>query len=831
MMLSEGAASGELPATQWHFLRVATRHPLLVLIALNALALTILYGIAEFLILSVYREHYPQEQELTRFLGIVFALLQASEFVLLASLSRTLLERTTPLVRNLVFPLTSLVAFLALTFNNKLAVAVIAHINAEAASNAIFQPIHNANFLALPLRIQGRARTLSEGVFYPSGLAIAGALLWWLDTMGAISAAHFIAVVFALVFILINVGVGVLFLPTLMANVGSGLFRPAQMSAVAMPAPHVRVLLESTASDLRLAGLSLARQLGPDGLEDDLLALAGHPDRATRAALARLIEASPGLWVQDFLDRCLAGENEERLKLALLVMLIRKMRIKAEGVQRVLGAHDPAVVALGHAVADGAEAWPQIRALVRSSRVSSDLVDAIVSAERSDLVLLLLDCLPTAEPEQQRRALVLLVGSAAPPPAAKADIVRHLTLHRDPAVRAEAIVLLGRASSRVAAVRQLIAALDDPDGRVRHRVAEALCPFGDRATALLRLQLGALTTVSLEAVWVLARIGSPRARRVLADYIRRLQQEANRSARLLQWIAASSDRSSWSALELCLRDHQACMVDVVLAALSPAIELRLAHQLRAALRGSDQRKRASAFELIAAVPASRLPAGAVGLLRYLLLGNGADARGASRLDGPETVRAQALASMSPWVRRAGALSPARSSLPPPVMQSASVAGSASRNGAGDRDMAMDQQEFERIIALKRMPLFRYVPFDTIAEVARSVQARTYLAGEEVVADGALRQDLLILEAGALTIAHHDGTQTLAAPACFGEVALCGERMFWPRITAFEEARVSFLRAAIFEELCREHPEIAIELCRLLARRLRGVGAAPAGSLD
>jgi hypothetical protein len=828
---SEGAVSGELPAAQWHFLRVAARYPLLVLIALNALALTILYGIAEFLILSVYREHYPQEQELTRFLGLVFAVLQASEFVLLASLSRMLLERTTPLVRNLVFPLTSLAVFLALAFNHKLVVAVIAHINAEAASNAIFQPIHNANFLALPLRIQGRARTLSEGVFYPSGLAVAGALLWWLDTMGATAAAHFIAVVFTLVFILINVGVGVLFLPTLRANVGSGLFRPAQKSAVAMPAPHVRVLLESTASDLRLVGLSLARQLGPGGLEDDLLALAGHPDRATRAALARLTEATPRLWVQDFLDRCLASDNEERLKLALLVMLMRKMPLKPEGMQRVLGAHDPAVVALGRAVADGAQAWPQIRALVQSSRVSSDLVDAIVAAERTDLAQLLLECLPTAEPEQQRRALILCNQSAPLPCAATTGIVRRLATHGDPAVRAEAIVLLSRTNSRVAALRQLIAALDDPDGRVRRRIAQVLCPFGDRATALLRLQLGALTTVSLEVVWVLARIGSPRARRVLADHIRRLQQEAERSARLLQWIAASSDRSSWSALELCLRDHQACMVDVVLAALSPAIELRLAHQLRAALRGSDQRKRASAFELIAAVPASRLPPGTVGLLRYLLLGNGVDPTGASRVDGPETVRTQALASMSPWVRRAVALGPARSSLPPPVMQPAGVAGSTSRNGAGDRDMAMDQQEFERIIALKRMPLFRYVPFDTIAEVARSVQARTYLAGEEVVADGALRQDLLILEAGALTIAHHDGTQTLAAPACFGEVALCGERMFWPRITAFAEARVSFLRAAIFEDLCREHPQIAIELCRLLARRLRGADQPRAGTPD
>ena len=664
---SEAAAGGEAPPGEWHFLRLAVRHPLLVLLALNALALTILYGIAEFLILSVYREHYPQEQELTRFLGIVFALLQACEFVLLASLSRTLLERTTPLVRNLVFPLTSLLCFLGLAFSNKLGVAVIAHVNAEAASNAIFQPVHNANFLALPLRIQGRARTLAEGIFYPSGLAIAGAVLWWLDTTGAIAAAEFIAVVFTLVFILINVGVGVLFLPTLIANVGSGLARPARSSAAAMPRSGKRALLGTREPERRLVGLAPALQLSPDRLEDDLLALAAHPDRATRTALARLIDSAPALWLESFLDRCLAGETEERLKLALLVMLIRQTRPKPDGMQRVLGAHDPAVVALGHAVAEGVGAWPSIQPLIRSSRVSSDLVDAIVAAERPDLAPLLLECLATAEPEQQRRALVLLNGSVAPSSPAATEMARGLATRRDPAVRGEAIVLLSRTCSRSAAVRRLTAALDDSDARVRRRAAEALCHHGERATALLRHRLGSLTPTSLDAVWVLARIGSPRARRVLAAYVQALQQDAERSAQLLGWIAAAPDRASWSAVEFCLHDHQASMLDVILAALSPVLEPRLARRLRVALRGSDQRSRASAFELIAAVPASQRPPGAVDLLRYLLLGNGAEARApALRVNGPETVRTQALASLSPWVRRAAAVNLAQASLPFPA---------------------------------------------------------------------------------------------------------------------------------------------------------------------
>lgn len=142
-------------------------------------------------------------------------------------------------------------------------------------------------------------------------------------------------------------------------------------------------------------------------------------------------------------------------------------------------------------------------------------------------------------------------------------------------------------------------------------------------------------------------------------------------------------------------------------------------------------------------------------------------------------------------------------------------------------MALDDQEFQRIVTLKRLPLFRHVPLETMAEVARSVQARTYLTGEEVIAGGIGWQDLLILEAGALSIAQRRDAWTLTAPACFGELALAGERVPWPTITAIEDSRVSFLRATIFEELCREHPEIAIELCRLLARRLREAGEAGA----
>lgn len=793
------------------------RFPLSLLIALNALVMTTLYGLSEYLIFTIYSERFPEERELTQFLALVYAALQTIEFGLLYAFSWPLLERTGPLVRNLVFPLTSFVSLLYLVASQKLPAALILHVNAEAVSNAIYQPVSNANYIPLPLRFQGRARTLADGVFYPTGLALAGGILLLVPEQGAMPALGFIAMVFSLIFALLGVGIGFLFLPTLRANVGSGLIAPTGAVATAVVSTQrIEMLLHSRESELRLLGLALAQRLDPSELEDDLHALARRADRVTLIALARLAAGTRGQWVQGFLDRCLTGTSEQEVKLALLVMLIRRTPLMPEHLPRVLGARDSAVVVLGQVLTEGLGAWAGIQPLIRKAEVASDLVDAIACAERTDLTPLLLACLANAEPEQQCRALVMLNRVAGPIHDTTEAVLRRLAGSRDGAVRAEAIVLLCRRGPRASALRELVAALDDPDRHVRGRIAEALCTQGDRATALLRRRLSAVTVRSTEAVWAVARIASPRSRRLLAAFIERLRQDADRTLHLLASIAVSPDPARWSALELCLRDHRACVIDVVIAALSAAIEARLARRLRVDLHSAEQRSRATAFELIAAMPASRLAPGGVALLHSLLFED-SDRRPGS--DAPDELIAQAMASMGPWVRRAAALLAARSSSPPPARRLTSAAEPTDQNPTGGREMGLDDQELERIIMLKRTPLFRYVPFETMAEVARSIQSRIYLAGEEVTADSAGQQDLLILGAGMLSIGHPEDATRLPAPACFGEAALVGERVPWPRITAVEDSHVWFLHAMTFQELCHEHPELAIELCKLLARRV------------
>jgi HEAT repeat protein len=568
--------------------RFVRRYPLALLIALNALAGTLLYGLSEFLIVSIYEARFTSEAELAEFLSLLFAFMQILEFGLLYTLTRVLLERTGPLLRNLVFPLTSLGGLVFLTISPRLLAAVVVHVNIETLANVLLLPISNANYVPLPLGLQGRARTLSEGIFYPAGLALAGAVLWTADPESALLQVEFAALTFAALFVLLGAGVGLLFLPTLHANLGSGLITPGQTlssDTAAPPVPRVSALLRSREPELRLLGIALARRLDPEALEADMRALLKPSDRATRTALAPLVAAAPEPWAQNFLDRCLAGDTEEELDLALLVLLIRRAQLKPEHIPRALGAHSPTVRALGHVVAQGLEAWPHVQPLVRKSGVASDLVDALLCAGRTDHAPLLLACLETAGPERQHRALAMLNASAEPPRGVTADLLRLRARRRHPAVRAEAIVSLSRTSPRSAAVRQLVAALDDPSPRVRRRAAQALCGHGDRATALLRARLCTVTTASIDAVWALAWIGSPRARRVLAAYIRMLQRDGERTAQLRHRIAASPDRACWTALELCLDDHHARMLDVILAALSPAIDPRLVDRLRQALQG------------------------------------------------------------------------------------------------------------------------------------------------------------------------------------------------------------------------------------------------------
>ena len=65
-----------------------------------------------------------------------------------------------------------------------------------------------------------------------------------------------------------------------------------------------------------------------------------------------------------------------------------------------------------------------------------------------------------------------------------------------------------------------------------------------------------------------------------------------------------------------------------------------------------------------------------------------------------------------------------------------------------------------------------------------------------------------------------GAERLEAPACFGEVVLLAEPPLFQRVVAIADSTVLRLHRVIFHDLIQDHPDLGMELAKLLARRLR-----------
>ena len=97
---ADGAAERPGLVVLAHLLK---RYPLALLIALNALIVTLLYGLSEYLIILIYEARFTSEGDLAQFLAVLFALMQIMEFVVLYTLTRVLLEHSGPWLRNMLF--------------------------------------------------------------------------------------------------------------------------------------------------------------------------------------------------------------------------------------------------------------------------------------------------------------------------------------------------------------------------------------------------------------------------------------------------------------------------------------------------------------------------------------------------------------------------------------------------------------------------------------------------------------------------------------------------------------------------------------------------------
>jgi len=811
--------------------RLAARYPLILLIALNALLLTILYGLCEYLVFTVYAERFQDEAALTRFLALMFAGIQVLEFALLYVLSRPLLERAGPIARNLVFPVTSLACLIGLAFGPKLPAAIATHLNAEAISNAVFQPVNNVNYAALPLRFHGRVRTLADGVFYPSGLALAGVMLLSLQDRLALAQVTFIAITFALVFILINIGVGALFLPTLVRNVRSGIVHFADAASgseapAAVLPEQVGDLLRSADPVARALGLDLAQRVDPAPFLIELRQLAPSADRPTRRQLATLLGRAPAERLPPLLDELLDSGDVPSQLIALQVKLARGDGIAERQAERLVGSPCRSLAALAALVLrpPGTAAGPsglaaEVLPWCRDAEDAADVIDACAQAGRADLADLLIAAIEAAPPEQQRQGLAVLPAIVGADHAGAAALAGRLAHHSDAHLRAEAVDVLGAVADSPGALQALGRALGDRSRLVRQRAGAALAAKGDRAIPIAAAQLDSTDPGVVEAaISTLGRIGSRRATQTLGALLAPIYRDGIRNLGWLRRLPRGPEHRAWLALELTLQDHNRRIVDLVLNVVAALGASRKVTDLRHSLAAADQRTRANALEAILALPQRRLVQPILPLLEAVYA-SGAPVAGqpeAARSDPAEILAAAAQAA-DPWVR-CGAAHTANALV---AAQRRSTPGRDRSGAAPLPETIATELDMERVLVLKRVALFRYLPLDTLLAISRVLERRQYLDRDAILEPGTRWDHFCIVESGAVDLLAHGGAaEHLIAPAVFGELILADESVLSPRVVAAGDCVLLRLHRIVFQDLSRDHPDMLMELCKLLARRLR-----------
>jgi hypothetical protein len=384
--------------------------------------------------------------------------------------------------------------------------------------------------------------------------------------------------------------------------------------------------------------------------------------------------------------------------------------------------------------------------------------------------------------------------------------------------RAALRLLAGRAGDEAAGA--LARALRDPVRDVRHAAVSALAARG-RAGARAAREL----------------LAAPEERAVAAGLRALAGAEAREARGWLRAAYAACVREAWEALLLARADFAAAGAAApgppAVAAPEPAAlalrflpvacadafarSLRLAfhalvqlegravvHSVQRALRHAPGRARADALEVLTHLGereasqalAVLLEAGPIedklAALRRL---------GAPPRDAGEAL-ARAAAHPAPWVRRA--------------------ARAAADSGADPEEIATMQ----RLLALRQVSLLSGLSLERLQAVERIASEAEYVKGEVIVREGEPGDELYLLVDGAVDVIKHAGTpgeervNALGAGAYFGEMAVLDGSPRSATVVAASDARVLVLAGSRLRELVHEMPELAFDLLRVLAERLR-----------
>jgi Cyclic nucleotide-binding domain/HEAT repeats len=381
-----------------------------------------------------------------------------------------------------------------------------------------------------------------------------------------------------------------------------------------------------------------------------------------------------------------------------------------------------------------------------------------------------------------------------------AEKTRHLALagldDLDPRVRHEAAHAVA-ATANKEAVEPLVALLADDEAVVRAAAAEALGEVGEPAVEAVVDALFAEghEDAALAALERLPLDGSAmRVRRFASESVARALEDAD----LCSKLGASRD----AAVALLHDSLRAREERHALAALRAAALLGARRtSVSAALENlvvSDPAQRATALEVIETV-------GDPAIVRPLLAlwesraSDGFDAEVIERLrDDPDA-----------WIR-----------------QCAEFAKDALEGGAMTHTLTTKVPLVERVIFLRKVPLFEALPPQELEPIAAVAEEEDFSEGELLAVRGEPGDTLYVIIDGQVQVLGPDERElAVRGPGDFiGEMAVISSKPRAASLLAMSDVRVLELHKSAFEAILRERPETALAMMRILSDLLASFAA-------
>lgn len=815
--------------------RYLQRSRLALSLGVGSFFLAATYRLAEFQYSDIFTQRFPSADDLAGFIGWVLSGINLLEIVIGLAVTPYLLKWMGVPSTTLIFPFTTLLAFVGLSVSYTVPAGAVARFNTDTVESVVRDPSISLIYGGIPARLRVRLQGFIEGTLAESGTWMAALFLLAVQASWSHTAISVVGLILAAAAIYAYAGFRKEYAMSLMRRLKEGdMDRDAAVLALAGASAQLEEAVQTAVSEgdertvILVCDLAARHELQAFGLPLARL-LPALSSRAATAVLGALEVIGTDACASFVEERALVGPPEVRAaalgclrRIAPLraLTIARSRWVSSTGAERTEAAAclaeegETPERAEAERVLEETERWgptharvEMVRALARSAgfehsrwtlRLLADSELAVRLEAVSRLVI-------KPERDEIRRQICALALNVSQP-------VR---------LRVIAIGRIGHAGTP-SEVDALIHLLGDSHRKVREAAVSRCAEIGESVTASLISAVRSDSEPRAEAAaraLALSSLNLETLSLIQSNLLLRLR-EAHEAVLYAGFLGADRTDAARFMIE-AFQDYVRAVVQRTLSILEAMDAGGRLHVAVRWIRSRDLEAHDAAVELLINVCDQEV----VRLVVPLLEAGSDNARmeASRRILGFQRVDRDWLVQKTRehrhrWIRLAALVL--------------------------ERDSMQLEAGMKELMLLKKVSLFNSLSLDQIEAIRAVCVESIYLKGEVIFREGSEGHHLYILLSGMVEVVKGHGSRHSTSLAVlkegdyFGELSIIDSQERSATAAVLEDARVLTLERNQFEQLLYDIPDVAMEICKGLTRHLRQTDerlvafrAAPARGID